>query len=55
MPGQEIPDDDPFSYATAWCHGAPEIGLSRLRSYEITGDETIQYPSILLINAEKPF
>jgi type 2 lantibiotic biosynthesis protein LanM len=23
----------------AWCHGAPGIGLSRLRAYELTGDE----------------
>lgn len=26
-------------FMTAWCHGAPGIGLSRLRAYEITGDE----------------
>lgn len=25
--------------AMAWCHGAPGIALSRLRAYEITGDE----------------
>jgi type 2 lantibiotic biosynthesis protein LanM len=25
----------PFSFATAWCHGAPGIALSRLRAYEI--------------------
>lgn len=24
-------------YAVAWCHGAPGIGLSRLRAYELTG------------------
>jgi len=23
----------------AWCHGAPGIGLSRLRAYQLTGDE----------------
>lgn len=28
----------PPSYALAWCHGAPGIGLSRLRAYELTGD-----------------
>ena len=27
------------NYMSAWCHGAPGIGLSRLRAYEITGDE----------------
>ena len=25
--------------ALAWCHGAPGIGLSRLRAYELTGDQ----------------
>ncbi|HEV3052457.1 MAG TPA: lanthionine synthetase LanC family protein [Longimicrobium sp.] len=29
----------PVSYALAWCHGAPGIGLSRLRAFELTGDE----------------
>jgi len=27
-----------FSCACAWCHGAPGIGLSRLRAYELTGN-----------------
>lgn len=26
-------------YMTAWCHGSPGIGLSRLRAYELTGQE----------------
>ena len=26
-------------FPLAWCHGAPGIGLSRLRAYQITGDE----------------
>ncbi len=25
------------SFATAWCHGAPGIGLARLRAFELTG------------------
>jgi hypothetical protein len=28
-----------LSYATAWCHGAAGIALSRLRAYQILGDE----------------
>ena len=28
-----------FAYATAWCHGAPGIGLSRLRAYDILKEE----------------
>lgn len=27
------------AYMVAWCHGAPGIGLSRLRAYEILGEE----------------
>lgn len=30
----------PVGYALAWCHGAPGIGLSRLRAWELTGDDT---------------
>jgi lantibiotic modifying enzyme len=28
-----------YSYATAWCHGAPGIAIARLRAYELFGDE----------------
>jgi lantibiotic modifying enzyme len=28
----------PVSHAVAWCHGAPGIGLSRLRAWQLTGD-----------------
>jgi lantibiotic modifying enzyme len=28
----------PVGYALAWCHGAPGIGLSRLRAWKLTGD-----------------
>lgn len=31
------PTDQP-GYMVAWCHGAPGIGLSRLRAYELTGE-----------------
>lgn len=27
-----------LSFSVAWCHGAPGIGLSRLRAFELTGD-----------------
>jgi hypothetical protein len=29
------------SFAMTWCHGAPGIALSRLRAYEVTGDEVL--------------
>lgn len=32
------PEDEVCSLA--WCHGAPGIGLARLRAYEITGDQS---------------
>jgi len=28
-----------LSYVSYWCHGAPGIGLSRLRAYQLLGDE----------------
>jgi lantibiotic modifying enzyme len=31
------PGAGPSSFAAAWCHGAPGIGLSRLRGYELLG------------------
>lgn len=34
----------------AWCHGAPGIGLSRLRAYEITGDTTFKTAGQTAVN-----
>jgi lantibiotic biosynthesis protein len=31
--------DPPPRFLTAWCHGAPGIGLSRLRAWQILGDD----------------
>jgi lantibiotic modifying enzyme len=28
-----------FAYANAWCHGAPGIGMSRIRAYHLLGSE----------------
>ncbi|HXL23523.1 MAG TPA: type 2 lanthipeptide synthetase LanM [Candidatus Dormibacteraeota bacterium] len=38
QPGQKA---EP-SYAVAWCHGAPGIGLSRLRCFQLTGDPELR-------------
>jgi lantibiotic biosynthesis protein len=35
----ELPPFTPH-YMSAWCHGAPGIGLARLRAYELTYDTT---------------
>ncbi len=32
-----------MAFATTWCHGAPGIGLARLRAYELTKDAACKY------------
>lgn len=32
-----------FTCGCAWCHGAPGIGLSRLRAFQITGDAAFRH------------
>jgi lantibiotic modifying enzyme len=34
------------AFATAWCHGAPGIAISRLRALEITGDATCRVEAV---------
>jgi lantibiotic biosynthesis protein len=34
------PNPQQLGYSLAWCHGAPGIGLSRLRAFALTRDET---------------
>jgi hypothetical protein len=36
------PPSDAPSFMSAWCHGAPGIGLGRLRAWQITGDPAIR-------------
>lgn len=36
------PADSPPPCMTAWCHGAPGIGLARLRMFELTGDPELK-------------
>jgi len=37
----DSPNKDGPSYPISWCHGAPGIGLDRLRAYEIFGGESL--------------
>lgn len=37
------------SYTTFWCHGAPGIGLSRLRAYELLCDTTCEAEAITAV------
>lgn len=43
----------PYGFFCGWCHGAPGIGLSRLRAYEITGDQKYLYHVDAAINNMK--
>jgi hypothetical protein len=42
QPGQPRPSRKALPFATAWCHGAPGIALSRLRAYEILEDNACE-------------
>jgi class II lanthipeptide synthase len=41
-PGQPRPSRKALPLATAWCHGAPGIALSRLRTYEVLKDNACE-------------
>jgi lantibiotic modifying enzyme len=43
------PLNSSVSYATFWCHGAPGIGLSRLRAYELLSDTTCEAEAIAAV------
>lgn len=36
---QPVPQPDRFPCGMAWCHGAPGIGMARLRAFQLTGDD----------------
>jgi lantibiotic modifying enzyme len=40
--------------STAWCHGAPGIGLSRLRAFEITGDPSFKEELLVALATTAP-
>jgi hypothetical protein len=41
---------DLLNFSTFWCHGAPGIGLTRLRAYEILNDTTCKYEASVATN-----
>ncbi len=45
-----IPTYEP-SFMTAWCHGSPGIGLSRLRAFELTGQKHYQEEAQLALRS----
>ena len=40
----------PASFATLWCHGAPGIALSRIRGYELSGDELLRAEALVALD-----
>jgi hypothetical protein len=40
-------------FMTAWCHGAPGIALSRLRAYELMGDETCKAEATIALRTTR--
>jgi hypothetical protein len=40
----------PLDYSTFWCHGAPGIGLTRIRAYEILRDEKYKVEASIALN-----
>jgi hypothetical protein len=43
----------PPSYKTFWCHGAPGIALSRLRAYQITGNDVYKEEAEIALNTTR--
>ncbi len=42
------------SYPISWCHGAPGIGLDRLRAYEIFGDPALRVDAEIALRSTSP-
>ena len=40
----------PLTYGEAWCHGAPGIALSRLRAWQLTGDNSFRQEAEIALN-----
>jgi len=51
MPGQK--ESDPFAYGYAWCHGAPGIGMSRLRAFRLTKREDFREEALIAIRSTR--
>jgi lantibiotic modifying enzyme len=42
--------EQPRSFSTFWCHGAPGIALSRLRAYEVFNDQMCKAEALIALN-----
>lgn len=45
------PQSDEFVCGLSWCHGAPGIGLSRLRAWELTGDDAYRDEALIALRS----
>jgi hypothetical protein len=52
-PGQPRPSRKALPFATAWCHGAPGIALSRLRAYEILKDSACEAEALVALETTR--
>jgi len=52
-PGRPRPNRKALPFATAWCHGAPGIALSRLRAYEILKDCTCKAEGLIALETTR--
>jgi hypothetical protein len=43
----------PLSFATLWCHGAPGIALSRLRAFQLLGDDMYKAEAITALDTTR--
>lgn len=39
----------PLEFITAWCHGAPGIALSRIKAYQLTGNESFKKEALIAL------
>jgi hypothetical protein len=43
----------PLPYMTAWCHGAPGIGLARSRAWQLCGDERLRNEAVMALKTTR--
>lgn len=51
MPSTMDSTQESFAYPCQWCHGAPGIGLSRLRAYQITGSDIYKQEALIALQS----
>ncbi len=51
MPSQR--ENDPYAYGFAWCHGAPGIGMSRLRAFELTRRDDLRDEALIALRSTR--